>query len=118
MIPGCKASTPASNITAFDLAEGLYYGLEQSGAILGVPEESAIRHAVREPPATPALIRGCCIQKFAHFVEAAQWGPHHLASGGESIKDILMDLFAPEEISSAMVGLVDGGESAGRFAKY
>jgi len=83
-----------------DLAEGLYYGLEQSGAMIGAPDESAVRHAVREPPATTrALIRGKCIQKFAHFVEAAQWDHITLQSGGESIKISLMDLFAPEEIS-------------------
>lgn len=94
-----------------DLAEGLYYGLEQSGAILGAPEESAIRHAVREPPATTrALIRGKCIQKFAPFVEAAQWDHITLQSGGESIKISLMDLFAPEEISR-YAGVVDGAKT-------
>jgi Pup amidohydrolase len=83
-----------------DLAEGLYYGLEQSGAMLGAPEEAAVRKAVREPPtSTRALVRGKCIQKFAHFVEAAQWDHITLQSGGESIKISLMDLFAPEEIS-------------------
>jgi len=82
-----------------DLAEGLYYALEQSGAILGVPEESAIRRAVREPPATTrALVRGRCVQKFAAAVESAQWDHITLQAGGEHIKISLMDLFAPEEI--------------------
>lgn len=82
-----------------DLAEGLYYGLEQSGAMLGVPEESAVRRAVREPPTTTrALVRGKCIQKFAAAVESAQWDHITLQGGGESIKISLMDLFAPEEI--------------------
>ena len=83
-----------------DLAEGLYYALEQSGVMLGVPEEAAIRRAVREPPLTTrALVRGKCIQKFAAAVESAQWDHITLQAGGESLKISLMDLFAPEEIS-------------------
>jgi len=82
-----------------DLAEGLYYGLEQGGAILGVPEESLIRRAVRQPPSTTrALVRGKCVQRFASAVESAQWDHITLQSAGESIKISLMDLFAPEEI--------------------
>ena len=82
-----------------DLAEGLYYALEQGGRILGVPEESAVRRAVREPPATTrALVRGKCVQKFAPAVESAQWDHITLQANGESIKISLMDLFAPEEI--------------------
>jgi proteasome accessory factor A len=77
----------------------LYYALEQSGAMLGVPEESAIRRAVREPPTTTrALVRGKCVQKFASAVESAQWDHITLQAGGEHIKISLMDLFAPEEI--------------------
>ena len=48
-----------------DLSEGLYYGLEQSGAILGVPDEMALRRAITEPPTTRATVRGKCIQRFA-----------------------------------------------------
>ncbi|MDB6068136.1 MAG: proteasome accessory factor [Pedosphaera sp.] len=82
-----------------DLAEGLYFGIEQSGAMLGVPEEALIRRAVREPPSTTrALVRGKCIQKFAACVESAQWDHITLQSRGESIKISLMDLFAPEDI--------------------
>ena len=82
-----------------DLAEGLYYALEQGGTMLGVPEEAAVRRAVREPPTTTrAHVRGKCIQKFAAAVESAQWDHITLQGGGESIKISLMDLFAPEEI--------------------
>jgi len=57
-----------------DLKAGLYYGLEQDGGIPGVPEESAVRRAVSEPPhTTRALVRGKCIRKFAPAVESAQW---------------------------------------------
>jgi proteasome accessory factor A len=82
-----------------DLGEGLYYAIEQAGSMLAVPEESAIRWAVREPPRTTrALVRGKCIQRFASAVEAAQWDHITLQAGEDSIKISLMDLFAPEEI--------------------
>ena len=82
-----------------DLGEGLYYALEQSGAMLGVPEEAAVRRAMCEPPATTrAYVRGKCIQKFAAAVESAQWDHITLQAGGESLKISLLDLFAPEEI--------------------
>jgi proteasome accessory factor A len=82
-----------------DLAEGLYYGLEQSGAMLGVPDENAVRRAVGEPPhTTRAYVRGKCVQKFPAAVESAQWDHITLQSGGELIKISLMDLFAPDEI--------------------
>ncbi|HWY75990.1 MAG TPA: proteasome accessory factor PafA2 family protein [Verrucomicrobiae bacterium] len=83
-----------------DLAEGLYYGLEQSGAMLGAPEETAVRWAMCEPPTTTrAYVRGKCIQKFATAVESAQWD--HITLSGERgpLKISLMDLFAPEDVS-------------------
>jgi len=70
-----------------DLAAGLYYALEQGGAMLGVPEESTVRRAVREAPITTrASVRGKCIQKFASAVESAQWDHITLHDGAESIK--------------------------------
>jgi Pup amidohydrolase len=94
-----------------DLAEGLYYGLEQSGAMLGVPDEAVVRRAVNEPPATTrAYVRGKCIQKFAAAVEAAQWDHITLQANGGSLKISLMDLFAPDEISR-YGKLIDGARS-------
>jgi proteasome accessory factor A len=81
-----------------DLAEGLYYGLEQSGAMLGVPEEGAVRRAVTLPPTTRATVRGKCIQKFASSVIAAQWDHITLQGTGGPIKISLVDLFAPEDV--------------------
>jgi proteasome accessory factor A len=94
-----------------DLAEGLYYGLEQSGAMLGAPEEAAVHWAMCEPPSTTrAYVRGRCIQKFASAVESAQWDHITLAAEGGPIKISLMDLFAPEDISR-YARIVDGARS-------
>ena len=82
-----------------DLAEGLYYGLEKSGAMLGVPDEAAVQRAVFEPPLTTrAYVRGQCIQKFADAVESAQWDHLTLADEHGLVKISLMDVFAPEEV--------------------
>ncbi|MBI2927844.1 MAG: proteasome accessory factor PafA2 family protein [Verrucomicrobia bacterium] len=82
-----------------DTQEGLYYGLEQSGAMLGVPEEMKVRRAVTEPPvSTRAYVRGKLIQRFADFVVAAQWDHLTLQGSTGPIKISLLDLFAPPEI--------------------
>lgn len=82
-----------------DLAEGLYYGFEQSGAMVGVPEESAVNGAMLEPPATTrALVRGHCVQKFAKDVVSAQWDHITLRGRNGPIKISLLDLFASPEI--------------------
>jgi len=83
-----------------DLDEGLYYGLEQSGAMIGVPDEADVRRAMREPPATTrACVRGRCIGKFGSAVESAQWDHITLATTVGPLKISLLDLFAPEEIA-------------------
>jgi proteasome accessory factor A len=82
-----------------DKNEGLYYGLEQSGAVLPGVSPRVADHAMRHPPQTTrAYIRGRCIQKFCSAVVAAQWD--HITLEGDSgpIKISLMDLFAPQEI--------------------
>src|SRR6266699_1096011 len=81
-----------------DLSEGLYYGLEQSGAILGVPDEMAVRRAITQPPTTRATVRGKCIQRFASAVTAAQWDHITLQGSEGPIKISLLDLFTPEDV--------------------
>jgi len=81
-----------------DLAEGLYYGLEQSGGMRGVPEEMVIREAISSPPHTRAYVRGRCIQKFPDEVISAQWDHITLQGSDGPIRISLLDLFAPEEI--------------------
>jgi proteasome accessory factor A len=81
-----------------DFNEGLYYGLEQTGAMRGVPREAAVRDAIKHPPFSRAYIRGKCIQKFASHVTSAQWDHITLQGSDSTIKISLLDLFAPDEI--------------------
>ncbi|MBI3414219.1 MAG: proteasome accessory factor PafA2 family protein [Verrucomicrobia bacterium] len=82
-----------------DAAEGLYFGLEQAGAIHGVPDEQAVLHAISHPPrATRAYVRGRCVQKFASAVLAAQWDHITLQGKHGPIKISLMDLFASDDV--------------------
>jgi proteasome accessory factor PafA2 len=82
-----------------DFAEGLYYGLEQAGAILpGVSAAAADRAMLHPPASTRAYIRGRCIQKFSSAVLAAQWDHITLEGADGPIKISLLDLFDPREI--------------------
>jgi Pup amidohydrolase len=82
-----------------DWAEGLYYGLEQSGTVLPGPSPAVAEYAMRHPPtSTRAYIRGRCIQKFCSAVLAAQWDHITLDGDNGPIKISLLDLFAPQEI--------------------
>ncbi|MBU6400091.1 MAG: proteasome accessory factor PafA2 family protein [Verrucomicrobia bacterium] len=79
--------------------EGLYYGLEQAGAMLEVPDEAATRLAMREPPRTTrAYVRGRCVQKFGPQIASAQWDHITLRGRQGPIRISLLDLFAPEDI--------------------
>lgn len=83
-----------------DFDAGLYFGLEQSGAIRGVPSEAEIQRAMFEPPeSTRALVRGRLIQKFSAAVLSAQWDHVTLACGDGELKVSLLEMFAPERIA-------------------
>ena len=85
-----------------DLEAGLYYGLEQSGAMAWAPEEAAVRRAITEPPrSTRACIRGRCIQKFSDQVLSAQWDHITLQGTQRPLKISLLNLFAPKELAAA-----------------
>lgn len=82
-----------------DRCEGLYYGLEQAGAIAGVPDECDVRLAVAEPPKTTrAHIRGKCVQKFSTAIISAQWDFVTLQGEDGPIKISLMDLFTLDDV--------------------
>jgi Pup amidohydrolase len=81
------------------LEEGLYYGLEQSGAMIGAPDEALVHRAMTEPPpSTRARVRGLCIQKFPDAIVSAQWDHVTLQGSEGNIRISLLDLFSPEEI--------------------
>lgn len=82
-----------------DFAEGLYYGLEQSGAMrLTVPDDVSGEAMHHPPKTTRASIRGKCVAKFGAAVTAAQWDHIVVDSGRGALKISLLDLFAPGEI--------------------
>jgi proteasome accessory factor A len=82
-----------------DLQEGLYFGLEQQGAMRLVVPEDQIQRAIHNPPSTTrAYVRGRCVQKFAESVLGAQWDHITLEGSQGPIKISLLDLFAPREI--------------------
>lgn len=94
-----------------DLAEGLYYGLEQSGAMrLTVPEAAANEAMHQPPPTTRASIRGKCVQKFGAKVSAAQWDHIVLEGSRGPVKISLLDLFTPDDIARYNA-VVDGAKS-------
>jgi len=82
-----------------DFAEGLYYGLEQSGAMrLAIADEISAEAMHHPPKTTRASIRGKCVQKFGAAVTSAQWDHIVIQSARGPIKISLLDLFAPEQI--------------------
>ena len=82
-----------------DPEQGLYFGLEQSGAMRGVPGEADVQRAILHPPETTrALIRGECIRKFGDAVVSAQWDHVTLRSSRGPVKVSLLDLFAPSDV--------------------
>jgi proteasome accessory factor PafA2 len=82
-----------------DRAEGLYYGLEQSGAMIGAPSDDESRSAISNPPdTTRAYIRGKCVQKFSQAILSAQWDHVTLQGIDGPIKISLLDIFSPEQI--------------------
>ena len=94
-----------------DRVEGLYYGLEEAGAMLGVPDANAVREAISEPPKTTrAYVRGKCIQKFSSAIISAQWD--HVTLQGEKgpIRISLLDLFSPEQIAR-VAALIDAAQT-------
>ncbi|MEQ2009980.1 MAG: proteasome accessory factor PafA2 family protein [Limisphaerales bacterium] len=96
-----------------DFDAGLYYGLEQSGAMRGVPAEAEIQRAMFEPPETTrALIRGKLIQKFTAAVLSAQWDHVTLACGDGELKVSLLEMFVPERIALVAQAIAESDSPA------
>ena len=76
-----------------DSNEGLYFGLEQSGAMVGGVAPEIAEDAMHNPPtSTRAYIRGKCIQKFSAAVIAAQWDHITLEGNERPDKNIFVGL--------------------------
>jgi len=94
-----------------DREKGLYYALEQSGAMIGTPHDAAVRRAISEPPrSTRAYIRGRCIQKFSASVLAAQWDHITLQGSRGPLKVSLLDVFTADEVT-AYAKVVDAAKT-------
>jgi len=82
-----------------DRAQGLYYGLLESGAIrLPFPAVQLQAGILRAPATTRAALRGGCIEKFGALVESAQWDGVVLKEGRQRIELDLRDIFTLEKV--------------------
>lgn len=89
-----------------DPATGLYFALEDAGAIRGVPPPADVERALRKPPSdTRAALRGGCIRRFPREVLSAQWDHITLATTTGPFRLDLTGLFDPASIRSAMAAL-------------
>ncbi len=103
-----------------DLDDGLYYGLEQSGAMRGVPPVDEVERAMLEPPAsTRALVRGRLIQKFPAAVSSAQWDHVTLLGDEGEFKISLLEMFTPARIETVAraIAAADSPEALRRRLK-
>lgn len=103
-----------------DLDDGLYYGLEQSGAMRGVPPVDEVERAMLEPPAsTRALVRGRLIQKFPAAVRSAQWDHVTLLGDEGEFKISLLEMFTPARIETVAraIAAADSPEALRRRLK-
>lgn len=84
-----------------DPDEGLYFGLEQSGAIRGVPPAADVEAAIHHPPKdTRAALRGRCIDRFRSAVLSAQWDHVTLQTRNGPLRIDLTQLFDPRTIAA------------------
>jgi Pup amidohydrolase len=82
-----------------DPAQGLFYGLLESGAFrLPFPKAEIYGLPLRAPN-TRAALRGGCIEKFGADVESAQWDGVRLKEGKKRIEVDLRDVFSPEKVA-------------------
>ncbi|MBV9469058.1 MAG: proteasome accessory factor PafA2 family protein [Abitibacteriaceae bacterium] len=78
-----------------DPAEGLYYGLVESGAMLTLVTEEEIEAARCAPPSdTRAALRGLLVRRFADTIKSASWGGLVVEEAGERINLVLPEAAA------------------------
>jgi proteasome accessory factor A len=86
-----------------DPTAGLYFGLEETGVMRGVPASIAVDAAIHHPPAdTRAAVRGRCIAKFGAAVITAQWDHVTLTTSNGPLCIDLTNLFTPAQLQSVL----------------
>ena len=98
MIPGCRSLDLEYH--RLDVAEGLYYGLEQGERhAWGAGWKRGAGTPSRSLPRQHALTCGAgAFKSLPRLVVSAQWDHITLQGSNGPIKISLLDLFAPEEI--------------------
>jgi proteasome accessory factor A len=89
-----------------DPAQGLFYGLRDSGAFrLPFTPEATGGQPLRPPLTTRAALRGGCIEKFGGQVESAQWDGVVLVDGPKRIELDLRDVFTVDQVNRGLAAL-------------
>lgn len=82
-----------------DRTQGLFYGLLDNGGLrLPYALKEITGYDLRPPATTRAALRGGCIEKFAGYVESAQWDAVTLKDRHQRIELDLTDVFSAEQI--------------------
>jgi proteasome accessory factor A len=70
-----------------DRERGLYYALEEQGAMRRFVTETQIQDALKNAPSeTRACVRGACVRKFGEAIEALNWGRIWLRDEGNIVE--------------------------------
>jgi proteasome accessory factor A len=86
-----------------DRAQGLFYGLLDSGAFrLPFPLETIAGNGLQPPGSTRAALRGRSIEKFGPLVESAQWDAVVFKSPGGRVELDLRGLFSFADIERGL----------------
>lgn len=86
-----------------DREHGLFYGLlDQAAFRIPYRMEDITSHSLCPPTTTRAAIRGRCIEKFGHLVQATQWDYILLQNHEVKIELDLRDLFDPHLIRQSL----------------
>ena len=89
-----------------DRAQGLFYGLLESGAIrLPYPAQEIADPGLLPPPTTRAALRGRSIEKFGPLVESAQWDAIVLKGVTGRIELNLRSVFSAEMVARGLAAI-------------
>jgi proteasome accessory factor A len=101
-----------------DPEEGLYYGLEQSGAMVRLTSDEDINIAKTQAPSnTRAAIRGALVERFAEDISRIGWSKVILKSSDQAWVADLDDYLTPESVAFVMERLATDSSLAD-FIKF